>query len=153
MARRKTGSDQGLVPAAAAPARKKTRGPNRTSWKPGQSGNPRGRPRSGEALSEVLRAEITPLGIIQRMQGLADHAQSETVRYHALAWLAERGWGKAPLEVKVTQRNPYAARVKGLTIVQLEALAQLDEPLDEPLELEAGDPQEQDVEQSGPAVN
>lgn len=31
---------------------------NLTSWKPGQSGNPRGRPRSGEALSDCLRREL-----------------------------------------------------------------------------------------------
>lgn len=117
----KTGKDQ------EAP---KKRRPNRTSWKAGQSGNPKGRPKSGEALSEVLRSEISPLGILKRMQALADNAQSETVRYHALAWLAERGWGKAPLEVNFNQHNPYASRLKGLTVEQLEALAAIDEPVD-----------------------
>lgn len=30
----------------------------KTSWKKGQSGNPRGRPRSGEALGEILRQKV-----------------------------------------------------------------------------------------------
>lgn len=73
----------------------------------------------------MVRREVSPQAIIERMQHLADHAVSEMVRFHALAWLAERGWGKAPQEVKVMQRNPYAGRMKNLTIEQLEALAAL----------------------------
>jgi hypothetical protein len=38
-----------IKPANRAKAR------NRTSWKPGQSGNPAGRPPSGQAFSELLR--------------------------------------------------------------------------------------------------
>lgn len=118
---RKTGGDQG------APRKRR---PNRTSWKVGQSGNPKGRPRTGESLAEVVRAEASNLAIVKKMQWLADHAESETVRFHALNWIAERGNGKAPQEVVVHEGNAYARRVKGLSIPQLEALAALDEPLD-----------------------
>lgn len=118
---RKTGADQG------APRKRR---PNRTSWKVGQSGNPKGRPRTGESLAEVVRAEASNLAIVKKMQWLADNAESETVRYHALTWLAERGNGKAPQEVVVHEGNAYARRVKGLTIPQLEALAAIDEPLE-----------------------
>lgn len=101
----------------------------RTSWKAGQSGNPKGRPRSGEALSEIVREEVTPKGIIKRMQHLADNALSEQVRFHALTWLADRGYGKAPQEVVVHRGNPFSRRVKDLTEAQLLALAALDEPV------------------------
>jgi hypothetical protein len=30
----------------------------RTAWKPGQSGNPRGRPRKGECLSDIIRETL-----------------------------------------------------------------------------------------------
>lgn len=108
------------------------RPPTAGSWKAGQSGNPKGRPRSGESLAEVVRSEVSQVAIIKRMQRLADSAESETVRYHALSWLAERGYGKAPQEVIVHQGNEYARRVRGkdLSITQLEALAALDEPVD-----------------------
>lgn len=130
---KKTGKEQG--PDGRPPGPGKASGAKKrrsTSWKAGQSGNPKGRPRSGEALSEVLREEVTPKALLARMKWLADNAESETVRYHALCWLAERGWGKAPQEVVVHRGNPYARRVKDLTEEQLEALAALDEPAEGP---------------------
>lgn len=123
---KKTGTDQAVQ---ARPVSKKRRS---TSWKAGQSGNPKGRPKSGEALSEVLREAVSAKALLDRMKWLADNAESETVRYHALSWLAERGWGKAPLEVVVRKPNPYARKVKGLTVEQLEVLAVIDETFEEP---------------------
>jgi hypothetical protein len=91
-----------------APSGPKKRRP--TAWKPGQSGNPKGRPKSGESLAEALRGAVSPKALLDRMKWLADHAESETVRFHAISWLAERGWGKAPQVVTVNEGNPYARR-------------------------------------------
>lgn len=124
MAKQKTGTEQ-----SAPPPSKKRRA---TSWKPGQSGNPKGRPKSGESLAETLRTAVSPKALLDRMKWLADNAESETVRFHAISWLAERGWGKAPQVVTVNDGNPYARRVKGLSVEQLEALAAIDEPVEDP---------------------
>ena len=35
---------------------------SKTSWKKGQSGNPKGRPRKGESAIETLRAELSRCG-------------------------------------------------------------------------------------------
>lgn len=94
MATRKNKAETTGSAKKTATDQQKKRRPTPASWKAGQSGNPNGRPRKGESLSEVVRAEVSPLAITKRMQRLADHAESETVRYHALNWLAERGHGK-----------------------------------------------------------
>lgn len=131
---KKTGTDQApreLRREKPAPKVNKRRS---TSWKVGQCGNPKGRPKSGESLAEAVRESVSTKALLDRMKWLADHAESETVRFHALSWLAERGHGKAPLEVTVHRGNAYSKKVKDLTDEQLMALALLDEPAepDEP---------------------
>lgn len=76
-------------------------------WRPGQSGNPSGRPagfarrireltRNGEELVEfalkVLRGEISTLDT--KGEGVVLPNFKE--RIEALKWLSERGWGRAP---------------------------------------------------------
>jgi hypothetical protein len=125
----KTDSDQGTTTEKPAEQPKKKRKPPPTAWKSGQSGNPKGRPKSGESLSEAVRAHVTPKALIDRMKWLADNAESEMVRFHAVNWLADRGHGKAPQEVVISKKNPFAGKVKGLSIAQLEVIATIDDEL------------------------
>ena len=39
-----------------------------TSWKPGQSGNPNGRPPKGETLTEALDTEFTPQELAEKLR-------------------------------------------------------------------------------------
>ncbi len=119
---KKTGAEQNSTAPAATPKKRRP-----TAWKAGQSGNPKGRPRSGESLAEIVRSEVSPKALIKRMQSLADNAESEQVRVHALTWLADRGYGKAPQVVELVNRNPFADRAKAMTTEQLEVAAMFDE--------------------------
>lgn len=67
--------------------------------------NPAGRPRVGQSLAEAVRAAVTPEELAAKMLKLADGAESEQVRYSALAWLGERGHGKVPNVGDLTLHN------------------------------------------------
>lgn len=67
--------------------------------------NPAGRPRVGQSLAEAVRAAVTPEELAEKMLRLADGAESEQVRYSALAWLGERGHGKVPNVGDLTLHN------------------------------------------------
>ena len=72
----------------------------RTSFKPGQSGNPLGRPRTSYEIQAVAR-EYGPrcIEILAQMAGLTDElpAAAEAVRLAALKELLDRGFGRATL--------------------------------------------------------
>ena len=76
-------SDQILVRPRGNPA-----------WRPGVSGNPSGRPRSGTSLADVLRAKCSAEWIADRLRELASSAESEQVRLSALQQISDRTHGK-----------------------------------------------------------
>lgn len=85
-----------------APPRKATP----ASWRPGQSGNPQGRPRSPLSLAERVREKVSPDELIDIALELARKGAAESTRIAALAWLSDRGWAKP-----ATQQNHLVARV------------------------------------------
>lgn len=74
-------------------------------WVPGQSGNPKGRPAIGEALSVVVRAKAPPEWIVEKVIDLANDAADERVRLAALQFLTERGYGKVATVIEATDPN------------------------------------------------
>lgn len=68
------------------------RPPTPASWKPGQSGNPKGRPRKGTALAEAVRAGSDPAELVDIALDLARHGEAESSRLQALAWLRDSGY-------------------------------------------------------------
>lgn len=68
--------------------------PTPASWRPGQSGNPRGRPRKGNALAEAVRSRVEPDELIAIALDLARSGESESTRLQALAWLRDSGYVK-----------------------------------------------------------
>lgn len=88
--------------------------------------NPAGRPKVGQSLAEAVRSAVSPEELAERMLKLADGADSEQVRFSALAWLGERGHGKVTSDHSVTLKqgtqpdhNQLAA---ALTDAELEVL-------------------------------
>ena len=80
-------------------------------WKPGQSGNPKGRPKSKHALSEAIRERVDPNELIDRaMVILRDPTTPSAVFVQVWTMLAAQGWAKPPaaasLEVTVTPTLP-----------------------------------------------
>lgn len=83
---------------------------NRTNtgqFTPGVSGNPSGRPKRDATLAELVRA-VTGEGaeIVgfywDVFTGQHDVVTDARYRMEAAAWLADRGWGKAPQAVELT---------------------------------------------------
>ena len=69
-------------------------------WKPGQSGNPKGRPRSGLAFAERVRERIDPdLVIDLALRVAADETISAERRLEALLPLIDRGFIKPPTTI------------------------------------------------------
>ena len=78
-------------PATTA-ANKKRSQTNLIEWKPGQSGNPNGRPKKGQSWAEIIRelGDMTPLAASDKCISIARariaHAlQSHETRQHTLA--------------------------------------------------------------------
>ncbi|MCW5803461.1 MAG: hypothetical protein KIT31_13840 [Deltaproteobacteria bacterium] len=124
----KSSDDQKAL--AAQPAR----APHR--WKPGQSGNPKGRPPKGSALAEAIRRRVDPDELAQIALGLARSGESESTRIAALNWLATAGYVK-PAErheiavARAGDDDDFERSLDGLSLEQLEQLEQLERHLEE----------------------
>lgn len=61
-------------------------------FKPGQSGNPGGRPKGFNELVEIARA-ATPKAMKELVR-LSEHGKTEAIKLKAIEMLLDRGWGK-----------------------------------------------------------
>lgn len=78
------------------------RAPTPASWRPGQSGNPKGRPRKGNALTEAVRHDAEPHELVAIALDLARNGESESTRLQALAWLRDSGYTRPAEKHEVT---------------------------------------------------
>jgi hypothetical protein len=83
-----------------------------TAWKPGQSGNPNGRPKIAAEVKELARAHCPKA--MRRLIDLVD-SEDERVAFMASKELLDRGWGRAP---KADEDDPSTSRVT-VNIVRL----------------------------------
>lgn len=85
------------------------------AWKSGESGNPGGRPKTGDAFGELVRKQKgLPKKLLQVSLDLLD-STDESVRLKAVVFLKESGWGKAtqPISGEITQRILQIERSDG----------------------------------------
>jgi hypothetical protein len=66
------------------------RGPHR--WRPGESGNPKGRPPKGSALTDAIRAKVDPDELVEIALHLARNGEVESTWLGALNWLRDSGY-------------------------------------------------------------
>ncbi len=72
-------------------------------WKPGQSGNPKGRTKSKHALSEAIRAGVEPTEMVALALGiLRSPTAAASVKIQMWQALADRGWARPPAERELT---------------------------------------------------
>lgn len=64
--------------------------------------NPKGAPRKAESLAHACREAMSSTELAANMRKLAETAESEQVRYQALAWLADRAHGKVSSDYSLT---------------------------------------------------
>lgn len=77
----------------------------KSAFKPGQSGNPGGRPKKTEeqrTLEEMCR-QRTPEALATVL-GIMDKGENERNRLAAAQFVIERGWGKAAQTIDLTAR-------------------------------------------------
>ncbi len=83
--------------SANRPKQAKRRAP-RTAWRPGQSGNPRGRPKLDRHVRDLAR-RYTEEAIEALANIMRDESESATARTRAAEVILDRGWGRpAPYE-------------------------------------------------------
>ncbi len=92
-----------LMSAISKEQPKPKRPPTAGSWKPGQSGNPRGRAGRGTSLIDSIRRGVDADEMRDLALELARHGESESVRLAALAWLRDSGF------VKPSERHEHGA--------------------------------------------
>ena len=73
-------------------------------FKPGQSGNPGGRPKALKEVEELCR-KLTPQAIERLEKILTDDDAPAAAHTKAVEIILDRGWGKAKQSVELTGEN------------------------------------------------
>ena len=101
------------------------------AWKPGQSGNPSGRPKEVGEIRELAR-QHTAASIKVLAQGLKD--ENGRTRIAAAEVLLDRGWGKATqhIEANVNVIDQLSHEDKRALLEALETLSRVSGDSEEP---------------------
>ena len=114
--------DQPGGPATPTPKRASTS----TTWKPGQSGNPRGRPRKGNALAEMVREAADPRELVETMLDVLRNAESDAIRIQAAQWLRDSGYQRPSERVELGGAGSFDEDDEDLSTLSLDELEALD---------------------------
>ena len=94
-------------------------------FKPGQTGNPKGRPPKGRSLAERTRKKWNPSRAVRFYLGVVeDETNDIRVRMDAANWLSDRAYGKP---VSTLELGENAGGLAGL-VIQLVSFSQLAVP-------------------------
>lgn len=119
-------------------------------FKPGTSGNPRGRPPKGESLAEIVRRTVDPHELAQILLSIARNTEAKNSdRIAAVQAIADRGWGRPLSTIDVEARFRIAPSDQGrfaplstetlaelAGVVVLDALPPAPASSDEPIDVE-----------------
>lgn len=96
------------------------------SWKPGQSGNPRGRlpDKDLQAARKAAQELILPYAadIVERLVDIATTSTSENAAISACRELLNRLWGKPPESVNLSSNPIEVKHTVGLTDEQIDEI-------------------------------
>lgn len=97
-------------------------------WKAGQTGNSKGRPRSGHSLAEAIRRKVDPDQFVDDLVKIAHTSPSDQTRLRAMEMLMERGWKKPAQTIEVGPATDYDdLSDQELAELEAETLAELGE--------------------------
>ena len=77
----------------------------KTAWKPGQSGNPKGRPRSGHAITDIVRKLGDTKGQREKMLEMV-YTQAMAGEKWACEFIASYDQGKPKQTIETIERDP-----------------------------------------------
>jgi hypothetical protein len=133
-------SEEREIKDDSKPVRRAPPPPVEQRWKPGQSGNPGGRPKGLPAKIGALTRDGQD--IINKFHEIAfgnGRGWTSRDRVDALKWLSDRKWGKAPeLQLHAELDGETAAAAMALSTSELQALA-ASLASDDPASLPPGD--------------
>lgn len=76
---------------------------------------------SAARLADAVRARVDPSRLIDKALQLLDHPDPSHVKF-ALMWLAERGWGRAPINLgEIVDSGPRAISLAQIVEATLDA--------------------------------
>lgn len=99
--------------------------PNAGSWKPGQSGNPRGRAGRATSLIDAIRAGVDVAELVGIALKLAREGDAESTRLGALAWLRDSGFIKPAERHELAMANASTDDEPDLSMLSIEQLREL----------------------------
>ena len=73
---------------------------NQTSFRPGHSGNPSGRPKQSVQLKELAREQTAKA--IKTLVDVMDNSDRDAARVRAAEILLDRAWGRAPQAMELS---------------------------------------------------
>lgn len=112
--------DRPTKPRPIPPSRK-GKGPTPSSWTSGKSGNPRGRPRGGQAFAERVRALVDPDVVIDiALRLAADPAVPDERKLAALLPLIDRGFIKPASAHELTVTSGGSATTRDIAAMPIE---------------------------------
>lgn len=102
------------------------------AWKKGESGNLKGRPRSGNSLAEAIRRKLDPDDVVEKLWEIAQTSPSDQTRLRAMEILLSSGYKKPAQVIEVGPADPF----EDMSEEELRALIDQDDA--QIAELEAG---------------
>jgi hypothetical protein len=84
-----------------------------TSFKPGQSGNTKGRPKKGETMTDILKSKIDKNTMADNLIKIAFHGEDDKVRFSASKYIYDRidGMPKQTTQLQGDSENPLTGIV------------------------------------------
>lgn len=91
-------------------------------WQPGKSGNPGGRPKQNYKIAEICRAHTEEA--VEKLVHLMRNSESDDIQFRCAEALLNRGYGRAPLAIKLDDEGSGDAAARAQIVDVLRQAAE-----------------------------